>query len=517
MKKKTNWGRRILIIVIIIVIVAAVAVFILRSRNTGGVSEGSESTGFGLSSVTTTTETQAAYRGTIRISTEGSGSIEAANEEQVTADYSLKVDKVDVEVGDTVAKGDVIATLDTDSIEDQISLLQQSLTEVDSTIATLDDSGSSSVTAPVSGRIKRIYAKSGDLLSDITDQYGGVVEISADKKLKVEIKTSKSLKLGSDVTVSFQSYEEEGTVAEKEGDTYTIVFDDGANYSVETTAEVTDEDDTLLGTGTIESNHPYLVEASYGIADEISVEVGDSVSAGDTLMTRTDVTYNGNYLSLLSQREDIADDINTLRELKRNPYLTAPSDGIVSMLMLSDGEYMTEAMPIYTLIDTDKFWLKTEIDELDIDNIKVGQTASIVFDAFDDEEYEGTVDKISALGTNSGGVTKYTVTIEIPGAEKLKTAMSATATIVTEEKEDVLLVPSDAIQTVDGKKYVIVRKGEEDVQTEVTLGLVNNVVAEVTDGISEGDLVVVTTESSMIDSLMGTMMSNMQGMLEGDD
>ncbi len=511
MKKKRKRGRWIALIIVIIVIILAV-ILILRNRRSGANEEESSSSGFGLSSVTTTTETEAAYIGDIKISTEGSGSIEASEEVSISADYPLKVETVKVDLGDTVEEGDVIATLDPDSIQDQIDLVEQNLSDTDSSISSLDDSGSSSLSAPVSGRVKRIYAKEGDLLSDVTDQYGGVMEISADKKLKVEFESDESLKLGSDVTVSFLSYEEEGTVSDKDGNTYTVLFDDGQNYLVDTEAEITDEDDKLLGKGEIESNHPYLVEASYGIVDDISVDVGDSVSAGDTLLTRTDVTYNATYLDLLSDREEITDDLTTLRELKQDPALTAPSSGIISSLMLVDGEYMMEDTTIYSLISTDSFCLKAEIDELDIDKINVGQTATVVFDAFEDEEYEGTIEKISGLGTNSGGVTNYTVTIDIPGADKLKTAMSATATIVTDEKDNVLLIPVDAVHSDNGKRYVTVRKGDEDTETEVTLGLVNNTVAEVTDGLSEGDIVVITTESSVLDNLMSGMRDNM---LEG--
>ncbi len=511
MKAKKRRTRRIIIIVVIVVIVLIAAVVLLRSRRN---SENSSSSGFGLMSVTTTEETETVSTGTIRISAEGNGSIEAADQEAVIADYTLQIDQVEAENGDSVSEGEVIATLDEDSVEDQIDLLQQQLSEVNSAIAEQDSAGSSSLTSPISGRVKRIYVKSGDVLSEVTKENGGVMELSADEKLKIEIKPSENLKLGETVTVSFLSYEVDGTVQSKEGDTYTIVFDDSSSYLVDTEASVTNDDDTEIGTGTIQSNQPYLIEANYGIADEIEVAVGDSVSPDTTLLTRTDVTYNSAYLDLLSQREEITDELSTLREMQQSLELTAPSDGIVSNLLLEDGEIMSEGMPMYTLISTDEFSLKVEIDELDIDGIEVGQTATIVFDAFDTEEYKGTVEKISALGTNIDGVTTYTVTISVPGEAKLKTAMSATATIITEEKSDVLLIPVDAIQTSDGKTYVTVVKGEDKETTEVTLGLVNNTEAEVTSGLSEGDVILITTETSFLDNISGmqqSMMENLQG------
>lgn len=446
-------------------------------------------------SMLTSTKNQEAYRGTIRLTTEGSGMIEAANETAVTADHTVKVEKTVAEVGDLITVGDVIARLDQDSIEDQIDALESQLSEVNNAISAMDKSGSSTLASPVSGRVKRIFAKEDEYLADVVADHGGVMEIAADGKLKVEIPEVSSLKVGEEVTVAFLNYEEDGIVSEEQNGICTIVIEDAANYLVDTEATVMDEDERVLGTGYLKSNHPYLVEGAYGIVDEIRVDTGDYVEKGTTLLARRNYTYNADYLELLDAREEIMENLQELRAMEKEPVLYAKEDGILSELMLMDETMVQEDAVMYRLISTDQFWLKAEIDELDIAGVEVGQTAAIVFDAFDSEEYEGTVEKISALGTNVGGVTKYTVTISVPGIDKVKTSMSATATIVTDEKEDALLVPVDAIQTTDGQKCVTVVRNGEQQSVPVTLGLVNNTEAEILEGISEGDVVVVTGKS----------------------
>ena len=109
-------------------------------------------------------------------------------------------------------------------------------------------------------------------------------------------------------------------------------------------------------------------------------------------------------------------------------------------------------------------------------------------------------------------MTTYTVTIAMEGNTRLKNAMSATATIELESKDNVLLIPVDAIETIGDEKYVQVVNGEETVQTPVRLGLVNDEYAEVTEGLASGDLVVVTTKSSM--DFFGTMMEQRQNMMD---
>lgn len=484
MKKKKRWKKVILVLLILLVLAAAAAVMLLGPGTQEAVS------------MMTNETTQEAYLGTIRLTTEGNGSIEAAKETPVTAEYTMKISTTVAEDGDVIEAGDVIAEIDRDSLQEQIALLESQLSEINTAISATDRSGSSTLTSPVAGRVKRIFAKEDEVLTDVVTEHGGVMEIAADGRLKVEIPAVDSLKPGETVTVAFLSYEEEGTVVSKEDGICTILIEDEANYIVDTEATVMDEDERVLGTGYLKSNHPYLIEAAYGIVDEIHVDTGDYVERGSTLLSRRSYTYNGAYLDLLDNREELTQKLQELRQLERDPVLCAQADGILSGLMLSDAMPVQEGSVMYHLISTEQFWLKVAIDELDIAGVQEGQTATVVFDAFDTEEYEGKVEKISALGQNVGGVTKYTVTVSVPGIDKVKTAMSATATIVTEEKTDALLVPVDALQMVDGERCVTVVEGETKKSVPVTLGLVNNTEAEILEGISEGDTVVVYGKSN---------------------
>ena len=148
MKKKRKTKKIVLLVLLLLVAVGIGAVVIL------GPQKQQEAI-----SMLTSTKNQEAYRGTIRLTTEGSGMIEAANETAVTADHTVKVEKTVAEVGDLIAAGDVIARLDQDSIEDQIDMLESQLSEVNNAISAMDKSGSSTLTSPVTGRVKRFFAK----------------------------------------------------------------------------------------------------------------------------------------------------------------------------------------------------------------------------------------------------------------------------------------------------------------------------------------------------------------------
>ena len=497
MKKKKRKGRKIFLVLLLLLAIIAATIYYLGQRMNllparPGVTAESES----LQTATVT-------RGAITRTTEGNGSIEAADEKTITADYDLKIDKVSVENGDLVSDGDLIATIDRDSVKSQIDAFENRLSETDAAISNLNKSGSDTLTSPIAGRVKRIYVESGDALTEAMATYGGVMELNPTGKLKLEIKSSKALTVGDTVTVVFLDYEESGIVTEKNGNRCTIEIDDNSNYQVDTGAEVRDSDGNVLGNGTLKTSHPYLVSANYGIVNRINVSVNDNVYAGTTLLTRTNYSYNADYTDLLETRNDLMEDLRKLRNLYEQPEIHAEGAGILSGLMLSDRAVIGADAAMYTLISTDRYWLKAQIDELDIAGVAAGQEVTIVFDAFDDAEYEGSVEKVSALGQNTGGVTTYTVTITLPGSEELKTAMSATATIIIEKKEDALMVPIEAVHTTDGKRTVIkVGSDGQQEEVEVSLGIVNNTMAEIVSGLSEGDTVISESGYSSMEQMM---------------
>lgn len=495
-KKRKLWP--ILVVILLLVILAVY----LWGRQTGHPSGSTQ---------TADLKTEAACIGSISVTTEGSGSVEAASTKAITLEYDGKLETIYAEMGDQVQAGDELAIYDTDALDTVIESKEAELDQLNSTISQTSSSGSTAITAPVAGRVKRIYASDGDVVSDVVDANGGLLEISADGKLKVEFdKPDDAVSEGDTVTVDFDSYTVEGTVEKIEDGTVTVTIPDDTEYSVDTTAVVRGKSGVKLGEGVLLSNHPYLVTAEYGVIDDVNVTKTSKVSVGTTLFTRKDADYNQDYLDLLSDREDLIDEIQELKEYQKNPVVTADCDGYIVSLDVIEGMTYEKDTQFCTIADSESLHLKVEIDELDIDGVEVGQNATVVFDAFEDETYTGTVEKISGVGSNAGGVTTYTVTIALEGNARLKNAMSATATITLDSKDSALLIPVDAIETSDGQKYVQVVDGGTLTQTAVTLGLINSEYAEVTEGLSSGDLVVVNSTDS--EDLVTQMMAQSQQM-----
>ena len=481
-KRKKRWW---LLILPLLLIIGAVGFWLAKGRPDLSVP--------GTGSKQEALPTAEVVTGSIEVITEGSGSVEAASTNNISLKYGGKFSSILVEEGDQVSEGQILAEYDPDALDTVIETKEDELDELNSNISSQSRAGSSSITSPVSGRIKKIYAEEDDDVSDVTERYGGVAEISADGKLKVEFTlvpgSGTSIHPGDEVRVEVDGHMQKGTIARVDDRNLCVTISDDGKYDLGESAEVTTRSGERLGSGKLASNHPYLVRFDYGIIDSVRVEENESVYSGTVLFTLRDVAYNRQYLSLLEDRQELIDDLQELKACKANPVILSEYSGYIKTLDVTEGTLYEKDQKFCSIADISSLNLKVDIDELDIDGIQVGQSARIVFDAFEDETYEGTVEKISGAGSNSGGVTNYTVSISVKGNNRLKDAMSATAFIRIAGKDNVLLVPVDAIESEDGEKIVHVVNNGVTEKRVIRIGLINNQYAEVTEGLSANEQV----------------------------
>lgn len=458
-------------------------------------------------------------RGDTQVVKEGNGTVEVKDSYQVSIIYDSKLLFIEKENGDYVNEGEVIASIESSGLEDSISQLESEISDLDTQISNKDSYGDSYISSKVTGRVKVINAGAGDAVNSVMKEYGSLMEIASDGKLKVMVSAETVLAENSEVTVKFGDYSEEGTVISSENNQLTVTISDGYDYNVGEKASVYDSEDKLLGEGTLEINMPYHVTGDYGTIDSISIDLNDKVYDGSTLLYLENVKNYPGYTDLIDKRNLKIEELWDLKEYRRTQAITAPVSGIISNMTATAGMTVLKDSEFCDILDNSIYQLKAEIDELDIDGVKEGQTAKVVFDAFEDEEYEGVVSKVSNIGNNTNGVTTYTVFIELEGTDRIKSNMSATAKIVTATSEQTLLVPIDAIQTVDGKKMVSVVTGSGKNQTsemkEVTLGLVNNTQAEVIAGLEEGQTVTVISTKTT-DTDIGTQMDSLRNANQGN-
>lgn len=195
-----------------------------------------------------------------------------------------------------------------------------------------------------------------------------------------------------------------------------------------------------------------------------------------------------------------------------NAELIAPTDGVVLTVNIEPGERVLDDATdtALTIADISTYLLKMEVDELDIGQVRQGQKARVTLDAFSGQSFEGTVTDISPSPASSGSdsIVTYEVTITLDAQGQSRdflSGMTANAIIQTQQLKDVLVVPTQAVQTdqIDGQAVTYVEKldGQGNVtRQEVELGLRSGSVTQVIAGLAEGDQVIIrqqtTTKSS---------------------
>ncbi len=149
-------------------------------------------------------------------------------------------------------------------------------------------------------------------------------------------------------------------------------------------------------------------------------------------------------------------DLNGAIEARDNMNVTSPLGGLVVTKSANNGDTLQSGKPIISVVDTNSYRLKVDVDELDIAKVKNGQKVEIKFDAITNKVYEGAVESISQLGDTTNNVTTYGVVITIKDLTGVKLGMNASVNILVDNKENALAVPVEALIERNGEKYVMV-------------------------------------------------------------
>ena len=187
--------------------------------------------------------------------------------------------------------------------------------------------------------------------------------------------------------------------------------------------------------------------------------------------------------------------------------VTSPIDGTVNEINIENGDSLNKTSSNSSnetpIIIGDLSTMKAEIqiNEVDIPDVKIGQSVNITFDAIDELNMMGKVEKIDALGTLSSNVVTYNVVISFDSLdERIRPQMSVSAEIITNSKQDIIIVPSSAIKTQNGGSYVQVMKNGTPENRKVELGIANDTNTEITSGLNVGDEVITQTINSSTSS-----------------
>lgn len=166
--------------------------------------------------------------------------------------------------------------------------------------------------------------------------------------------------------------------------------------------------------------------------------------------------------------------------------------GEVSKVYYEKDNTVSVGGKIMEIVDYSNLQINLKVEENQLSDIEVNTSAEINIDSID-RSINGIVSEISREATNEKGVAYFTAKVNFTGDADIRIGMNAEVIIVEESEEDVLTVPVDAIQfTGDDKTYVNIKNDTGKVASRmVTTGITDGVKIEITEGLNEGDIVLI--------------------------
>jgi len=233
----------------------------------------------------------------------------------------------------------------------------------------------------------------------------------------------------------------------------------------------------------------------------------------------SDTDYETAYYNYQKAKNAYEISRNDLKKAETNlGYATiySPIDGVVLSRAVDEGQTVAASFSTPTLFtianDLTKMQVVANVDEADIGNAQKGQRVTFTVDAYPNDTFEGQVTQVRLEATTTSNVVTYEVIVNAPNPDqKLKPGLTANITIYTQEKNNILIVPSKAIRfTPDVSligaedkiekaagikedsihKIVWTKEGRTFKAIPVIIGITNGVLTEIISGVKEGQIVV---------------------------
>ncbi|UCG10607.1 MAG: efflux RND transporter periplasmic adaptor subunit [Dehalococcoidia bacterium] len=367
--------------------------------------------------------------GDVRISVDGSGNIQLANDVQLSFGVGGRIDRIYVEEGEIVGKGEVLAQLETDDLE--LALTQAEVTLAGQQVAVTQAELNLEQAEYNLDQAMELYTwPEIEVAEADVDDAEAFLEYALDKGL-------------SPTTIIYAQARLDAAEARLD-------------------AMITDYDTEEVA---LEKMKVGLAEQSLELAKQTLEQAQQSLKYAEKQLKEATISapFAGVIADIYADEGDVV----------LPPTLTTQS--------------------IIYLVDLSTMELDLDVDEIDIPGVKVGQKAVITVDALPDVEFEGEVRTISSVAREEAGVVIYEVKIgfDVPEVTGLRVGMSADVDIVMEEASDVLLVPERAItEDSEGNTVVMVKVDDQTEERKVFTGLGDGFYTEIVSGLSEGESVV---------------------------
>jgi HlyD family secretion protein len=449
MKKKKVW-----IVLGVIVVLAVIGFVVVRNITPAASAQG------------TTAQLGRVTQATLSQTVDSSGSVLPESEVTLGFGASGTVSKVNVEPGDRVKKGDVLAELDTSDLALQVAQQEQAYLIQQATYSmtlTPDADAVTAAEAQLASAQAAYQAAQKKYAVNRTDQ----IEVSCYNLDNVK-----------------QTYDDAVNAYNALAANWRVQVNGSLDISPQK-AQL-DRAQAAYDKAVLECN---LAKSSVNDSSVKSAlaQLEQAKANLETLKNPSDRTIEKAKIQLEQARLSLEQIRRTLDDAK----IVAPYDGIVTAVNAVVGAPGSSAAMVL-LADTSKYHVDVLIDETEVDQVQVGQKVEMTLDALPDAKIAGTVSRLDPAGTINQGVVYYQTRIDLdPTTEPLLIDMTANARIILDTHANVLAVPGGAIRSdPQGGYYVNVVNADGTAQrVDVTTGYTDGDLTEVSGNLQRGQQV----------------------------
>lgn len=483
MKKLWNKGKKIRIIIVVVAVILVIA--LLKSCSGNG-------------SAAAIVETITPTRGAIEENINTSGTVVSEETKVVFAPVSGMVEAVNVAAGDSVKKDDVMVVY---NMEQMDKVLKQA--ELQQTQSKAVYQGTISDNSKNQAKLNEANVNLGVLNQQIADNEALL------KQLQDELATSQRDTANALADESYNLSQNLATLKEE----LAALDSKSAEYAAKLKEidEVNAEISYNQYVQQTSANSDYVAEMQRKISD-VQKTLAD-YEEYKAKMESQKTSSEGVVLDSYDKQRYAADNelANMTYEQALEDYevaklgLRAPFDGIITECTVVQGATITEGIQLLTLQNSEKVKVSLSASKYDVEKLREGQKATVEIAG---NTYEGEVSKINRMATvNASNTPMVGVEVHITNPdEQIILGLDAKLEIMTDSKEDAVLIPMEAINAdKDGDFLYIVENGVV-VKRPIVCGISSDEYTEILEGITETDEIIVSAYSELTEGMAVTAM-----------
>lgn len=434
----------------------------------------------------------------------------------------MVIDSVHITVGQEIQAGDVLYTLTEDSVEEIRTQLEEDVEDTLADYQALTVEQQQSYLTAKQGY--DTYVTNGSLaeltynkeLQDLQDKVDEAADILEEKQNQVNENLEKLVELQEELASAKKDLKDaEAAVSENHDNRYndpyyyTVYLNtrDMAQTIVDEIEDdiesLTDENETLLteiGEATRSWNEACRNLESEKLTAQQTLETDQyyaSVSS-EWYSIQTTSLDNENQ-SAYASYESAVKKLDEFNSYIVGNDVIAEYSGVVTEVALEEGDGVARNTSLVTLYDASDVTMEITVSEDDYKAIDQDGEVNITYTAYPDVVYSGVISEVSdAAYDSSSGEVYYTITVTVQGdVSGLYEGMTGDVTCVTKETKEVTYVSNRAIFRDGTRSYVKVRdENGSIVEKDVTTGFSDGVNVEITEGLSQGDTVLIESKVS---------------------